>query len=120
MRESDLKSQVSQYLQYLENQGRLCFLRLNAGRFVFEDKYGKRRVYMGARPGCADYLILTNNSRYDAPNKLECIPIFIELKATKGKQTSEQQLFQHLVERQGAEYSMVRSLEDLQGILNDL
>jgi hypothetical protein len=43
--------------------------------------------------------------------------IFLELKAPRGKQTKQQKEFQAMVEAIGAEYNIVRSVEDLQRVM---
>ena len=111
--ESQLKLQTSQYLQILENQGKLIWLRLNAGGIVIEGE--KRRYFQGVKPGCADFLVLKRASitrYYDS-----CQAIFIETKSTDGRQSQKQKDFQVLVERQGAAYHIVKSLEDIERIL---
>lgn len=40
-------------------------------------------------------------------------PLFIELKAPKGKQSVEQKTFQKMIENEGCEYHVVRSADDL-------
>lgn len=40
-------------------------------------------------------------------------PIFIELKAPKGKQSADQKLFQKIIENEGCEYHVVRGVDDL-------
>ena len=108
MRESELKLQVAQYLAILEAQGKLCWIRLNAGQFVFEDKNGKRRHYSGARKGCSDFLILI-------PGHV----IFLELKSTTGKMSEYQKEFANLVNFFGAEYRVAKDFDRVQEILNE-
>ena len=115
--ETDIKKAAIDYLQYGQNQGKWVFLRLNAGDFVVLNKDGSHRMIKGCPKGTADILILTNNGRYDAPNKFYCIPIFIELKSKTGKQSKEQKEFQGMVEAQGATYIIIRSVERLMEVL---
>ena len=44
--------------------------------------------------------------------------IFLEAKGDKGKQREDQHTFQELVEAQGAEYHIVRSLDEVIDILS--
>lgn len=46
----------------------------------------------------------------------QCQPVFIELKAAKGKQSADQVLFQQEIENEGCEYYVVRKVDDLVGI----
>lgn len=114
--EKDVKRAVDDFLQYGQNQGRWVYLRLNSGDFIVGEGKARRRI-RGCQKGTADYLALTNNGRYAAPNKFYCIPIFIEVKSPTGRQSIDQIVFQALVEVQGAEYHLVRSVEELDKIL---
>lgn len=115
--EADIKKGCIDYLQYQQNLGRLVYLRLNAGDFVVLNKDGSHRMIKGCQAGTTDILVLTNNGRYDAPNKFHCIPIFIELKSTKGRTSPAQNAFKILVEAQGASYFIIRSVEKLMEVL---
>ncbi len=114
--EGDLKATVQDYLQLLENQGKLCYLRLNAGCIVIEDdKTGEHRFFTGAKRGCADLLVLRAKSMRHYNDS--CRVMFIELKSLKGKLSKNQIEFRELVERQMCEYHIARSFEDVQEIL---
>lgn len=112
MLEKDLKTAVEDYLQIKQNQGELYFDRLNSGDFI-EVRGNTRRRIKGCRKGTADYFILRSSGKWGVPRLL-----FIELKGDKGRQSKEQKEFQHLIECQGAMYSVVKSVEDLQGALS--
>ena len=116
MKESDLKRTVTEYLEYAQNLGKLVYLRLNSGDFI-EVRGNTRRRIKGCQAGTADILVLTNNGRYDAPNKFYCIPIFLELKSEKGRTSPAQDAFKIIVEAQGCVYKIIRNMEDLQEIL---
>jgi len=107
--ESQLSAQVKAYLEILESQGKLFWLRLNAGQFVFEDKDGKRRHYSGVRKGCSDFLILM-------PGHV----IFLELKSTTGKMSEYQKEFANLVNFFGAEYRVAKDFDRVQEILYEI
>lgn len=118
LKEGDIKKQVADYLEYKQNAGELYYDRLQSGEIIEVRGKTRRRVKL-CRAGTADFYIL----------KKETIPttagigiefariIFLEIKSKKGKQRPEQGAFQKLVESQGAEYFIVRSVEELEGIL---
>ena len=119
--EAQLKASISDYLQFLQNLGRLIFLRLNAGSFILTDKDGNfRRRVQGAKAGTADYIVILKVliPAYPTHVAVEALRvIFLELKSTKGRQTPEQKEFQEMVEAQGCGYRIIRSLEELQEII---
>ena len=97
MKEGELKNLVTGYLIIKQNQGELMWLRLNAGMLIV----GKNKIQL-APPGTADFLIIRHGKA-----------IFIELKGDKGRLSDAQLDFGSLVEEHGADYSVVRSFEDL-------
>ena len=112
MKEADLKLAVFDYLTYQMNLGKLYFDRLNSGEFI-EVRGNTRRRVMGCRKGTADFFVLT---------KFQCglwIPriIFLEIKGDKGRQAPEQGAFEVMVKEQGAEYYIIKSIEELKEIL---
>ena len=119
MKEAELKSAVEEYLQYGANQGKWVFLRLNSGDFI-EVRGQTRRRIKGCPKGTADFLILKTALLWDGVHATR-IPsvrvIFIELKSDKGKQTKEQGEFQGEVEAQGAQYHIIRTLEEIAEVL---
>lgn len=116
IREADIKRAVDDYLQYGANQGKWVFFRLNAGEFFIEGK--TRRRIKGCMKGTSDFLVVQADRlhahAYDFPI---ASPVFIEVKSPSGKQSKDQIIFQGLVEAQGAEYHLVRSVDELQKIL---
>lgn len=114
MKEADLKLAVTDYLQYAQNQGKLVYLRLNAGDFI-EVRGDTRRRVKGCPKGTADLMVI-KRGYYECVTILRAI--FLELKSAKGKQTKEQAEFQQMIEEQGAEYYIIRSIERLQEVLN--
>ncbi len=120
MKESELQRTVRDYLQIGMNQGKWYFDRLNSGSVLVKAGAKVYKVQL-CREGTADFMVVcwgdnrcpkcgcgfTQNTQV----------IYLELKGTKGKQRPEQKEFQELVEGQGAEYFIIRSLEDLQEIL---
>ena len=103
--ESQIKYTVGDFLQYEQNAGNLYFDRLNSGEFI-EVRGQTRRRIIGCRKGTADLFILIKGRI-----------IFLEIKSTKGKLRTEQRCFKTLVESQGAEYYVLRDVEELGGIL---
>ena len=112
--EGSLKSTVKDYLQLLENQGKLWFTQLNAGGIVIEGE--KRRYFQGVKRGTADFeVIMEVDDKYYGRSYPRAI--FLELKSEKGKQTKEQKEFEQSVKDFGCEYHIVRTLEELESVL---
>ena len=104
------------YLQVLKNQGKLWFCRMNSGKALV--KKGDKHYSLTLAPeGTADILVITNNGRYDAPNKFYALPLFLEIKSPTGKQTKAQKEFQKEIEAQGCLYRIIRSIDELMGII---
>lgn len=115
MKEKDLKLAVSQYLEYGTNQGKWYADRLNSGAVIVNyGASGQHRVKL-CREGTADFMVIKLGS---GVFENLCL-IFLELKGDKGKQRPEQGAFQKLVEAQGAEYYIVRSVEKVMEILGE-
>ena len=117
--EADIKRTVADYLEYAQNQGKLYYDRLNSGDFI-EVRGQTRRRIKGCRAGTADFFVLKSTLLWDGVH-ITRIPsvrvIFLEIKSAKGKLRTEQKCFKTLVESQGAEFYVIRSIEDLQTIL---
>jgi hypothetical protein len=103
--EGDLKRTVSDYLDLMQNQHRLYYDRLNSGELITLAGESRRRIVL-CRPGTADFFILMNGRL-----------IFIELKSPTGEQRKDQKYFEALVTWHGAEYYIVRSLDELLNIV---
>ena len=103
--EADLKRTVTDYLEYQQNAGKLLYFRLNAGDFI-ELRGNTRRRVKGCMAGTSDLEIIKDGK-----------PIFFELKSARGRTSPAQNAFKILVEEQGASYSIVRSLEELEELL---
>lgn len=115
LRESDIKRAIDDFLQYGQNAGRWVFLRLNAGEFI-EVRGKTRRRIKGCPKGTADFLALRwfGYGHDGIMEGTSCRVIFIEVKSPTGRQSKDQIIFQGLVEAQGAEYHLIRSVEELQ------
>ena len=118
MKEKDLAKVVEDYLQLGENQDKWTWDRLNSGAAFVEG-----RKIRSCRAGTADYMVwksFTTSHGSVGGYKIirrHCILTFIELKGDKGKQRPSQKEFQARAEKHGAEYFIVKSLEQLQEIL---
>lgn len=113
IKENDIKLAVAEYLQLLANQGELYADRLNSGEVIVLRGNTRRRVKL-CRPGTADFFVIQKRGYFF---ERRARIIFLETKSTKGKQSEAQKEFQGMVERQGAEYHLVRSVEDLLEVL---
>lgn len=119
MIESDLKRTTEDYLQYKMNAGELYFDRLNSGEVIVVASNSRRRVKL-CREGTADFMVLQVDLLWDGVHATRipaCRVIFLELKSAKGKQRPEQERFQRDVEVQGAEYHIIRDVDDLINLL---
>ena len=114
--EAQIKRACQDYLEYQQNLGKLMFLRLNSGDFI-EVRGDTRRRIQGCPKGTADFIVIRKWYPRGAPNKWETIVTFIEIKSPSGKTTKVQDEFAELVEKQGAEYYVSRSIEELEEIL---
>lgn len=99
--EAQLKQAVADYLQVKQNQGALYFDRLNSGEAMIETPDSRRRVML-CRPGTADFYLIRKGSL-----------IFLELKTVTGKQSKEQKEFEDLVTWHGAEYYVIRDIDEV-------
>ncbi len=116
MNEADLKLAVSEYLQYGTNQGKWYADRLNSGSLLTQRGQSTYRVNL-CKEGTADFMVLQYYRKIGSITIGQLRTIFLELKGDKGKQRPEQAIFQKLVEMQGAEYYIIRSIERLEKVL---
>jgi hypothetical protein len=98
MSEIEIQHTVCEYLQRKKH----FFSRIN-NIPVFDQK---RKVYRAlpkyTRKGFPDILVLWNG-----------FPVFLEIKAPKGRQSPEQKEFQADCEKQSIEYHLIKSLDDV-------
>ena len=108
MLESKIQSMIIDYLKILENQGRLFFHRSNNNPVY--DPVGKkfRSLAKGQKKGFPDIVVLADK-RF----------IGLEVKSEKGYQTKEQKEIEKSFLKQGCEYYVVRSLDDVKNVLGD-
>jgi len=103
MKESKIVTSVCNYLQLLENQGKLCFIRNNSGAL----KIGNRFIRFGKK-GSPDIVLF-----------LPKYVILLEIKNDKGTQSENQVEFQKRIEKLGYFYVIARSLDDVLSLLQD-
>jgi len=119
LRESALKSAVADYLEIGRSRGKWHSDRLNSGKLIASYKGGQRAINL-CRPGTADFFVIQNANRNDVPFAYSFKSVrlvFLELKSDTGKQRPEQIQFEADVTFQGAEYYVLRSIEELQEVL---
>lgn len=108
--ETDIQSAIIRYLTILENQGKLFFNRTNNIPPVNKDHKGNvvgfRRLPVGAKKGIPDIWVI-----------LQGRTIGLEVKTATGRQSKEQKEIEERFKKNGAEYYIVRSLEDVEKIL---
>jgi hypothetical protein len=92
-------------------------LRMNSGTLINQ---AGRPVTFGV-PGCADILAFPRLSvsiiESSGRPVITPFPVWIELKAPKGKQSKLQKSFQAKVEAEGHRYILARTLEDIEAVL---
>jgi hypothetical protein len=113
MKEADIKHAIAQYLQIGMNQGKWYSDRLNSGVAFVPCGVGSFRKIQLCREGTADFMVIEGLNKYLKTSRV----IFLEVKSETGKQSKVQKEFQKLVEAQGASYFIIRSVEDVQAIL---
>ena len=107
MKESQIQAQVVQYLQYLENAGRLYFIRNNVFTGQIRRRDGSIGYMRQGKSGTSDLIIFLKGGR----------TIFCELKSEKGKQSFLQMEFERKIKQLGYEYQVIKSIEELEKIL---
>ena len=101
MRETDIQSSICEYLAIKQNQGKLMFWRqstsgaIQAGHFVRKSKY--------ARNGVPDIIVIKDGWF-----------IGLEVKTPTGRQSKAQKEMEADIKKNGGEYYLVTSIEDLQ------
>jgi len=118
MRESELSKAVRDYLQYQANLGKVYFDRLNSGSLLAKSGDRIYKVNL-CKSGTADYFVIQWVYPQGAPNKGWTRVIFLELKGKDGKQRGDQKDFQVSVEKQGAEYHIIRNIDELIGLIKE-
>ena len=104
MKETDIQSQIIDYLQILEHQGKLFFQRTN-NIPVSQIRNGKRvfrSMPKGAKKGFPDIVVLKGG-----------VLIALEVKSATGRQSKDQKEMEKLVVSSGGKYFIVRSLSEV-------
>lgn len=106
MKESEIQSQIIDYLQLMEKQGKIFFQRTN-NTPVFDPRTKKfRSLAKGQKKGFPDILVLMQGRT-----------IGLEVKTSAGKQSKEQKTMQEQFKKQRAWYYVVRSVEEVVRII---
>jgi hypothetical protein len=108
-KESNLKNQVIDYLQILENGGYCYYERINSGELLVLNKDGTKRLVKLARDGTSDAMCVIYGRI-----------IFIELKSYSGKQTQNQKEFQKKVESVGGIYWLINDFDNFLNKINEV
>jgi len=109
-KETPIQQAIICYLQMLENQGRLIFLRNNSFAGRIQRANGSQGYINNRKPGSPDVLVFLNNGR----------SLMIEIKAPKGKLNEAQQEFKLRAERLGHDYLIARGIECVEAKLKEL
>lgn len=111
MRETDIQSTIIRYLTILEAQGKLFFNRTNNIPPVNKDSKGRvtgfRKLPNGAKRGIPDIWVIINGKT-----------IGLEVKTPTGRQSKEQKEIEEKFIKNGADYYIVRSYEEVKNILD--
>ena len=103
MKESGIQTAIEQYLQYMENQGKLIYIKNNSGAMKTQDRF----IRFGKK-GSPDFFIFLPAGQV----------IHMEVKNDKGKQNDNQIEYQKKVETLGHFYAIVRSIDDVERLLS--
>ena len=97
--EEDLQKACVTYfeLQYPQLRGLLCYNLNNSAHKLA----GAKNRAMGLIPGRSDLVLYFHGTAY-----------MIELKTPKGRQSPVQKEWQHIIEKQGFEYFIIRSVDE--------
>lgn len=104
--ESEIQTQVIDYLNIKMLKGELFFARINNTGIYDESIKGYRAMAPGAIKGFPDIIIVKDGAT-----------IYIELKSSIGTQSIDQRRVQELLEAQGAKYYIIRTLKALASIV---
>lgn len=109
MKETDYQRLIIDYLTVLEKQNKLWFQRTN--NTAIYDPVGKkfRSLSKGQKKGFPDIIVFMNGKT-----------IGLEIKTPTGRQSAEQKIMEQKMKEQGAEYYVVKSLEEVKQIIEEL
>jgi hypothetical protein len=120
MKESIIQQQIISYLSHIAIQNKVVFFAIPNESFMMTAKMARmpekqmailntHLKKMGMVSGVPDLCLLHNGEAY-----------FIEVKNEVGKLSEKQKLIHKAFKRCGFEVFVVRSVEDVQSILNDI
>lgn len=101
-------------MDYLAAKRILAF-RMNTGAVKTEGRFFRFGI-----KGMGDILAFPIVTVNVSPYRVKPYPIWFECKTAKGRQTRDQACFQATVEGEGHTYAVVRSIEDVQIVLDNL
>lgn len=102
MTETQIQSSIIDYLQVLENQGKLFLHRVN-NMGVYDPKRKAYRVFpKGSKKGFPDIICLKDG-----------LLIGLEVKTGEGKQSNNQKEVEKKLKKHGVAYYVVRSLDEV-------
>jgi len=104
MKESGIITAINHYLNYLENQEKLVFIRNNSGAFINP----KGRFFKMGRPGSPDFFIFLKDGK--------CL--HLEVKNEKGRQNVRQIDYEFKITNLGHHYCIVRSVAEVERLIN--
>ena len=113
--ESEIINEIKDYLQYLENQEKLMFIRNNSGATVVKSNTGSRYITYGKK-GSTDIFLFLGDTIFGEIHYLRTLAL--EVKKAKGTQSKVQKEWQENFEKLGGEYYIVRSVEDVKKIID--
>lgn len=114
MKEADVKKSCTDYLDILENQGKLVYVRNNSFTGVIMRPGGSRGFIRNGKPGSPDMFIFCQDKRTGDARTLH-----IEFKAPKtGKLSSDQVKWRDVVVQWGHDWYEIRDVEELKLVLS--
>ena len=110
--ETQIQTAIIYLLSIYENQGKLFFNRMNNTTVPIKDRVtgktlGHRKLSLGSKRGIPDIWVIKDGKT-----------IGLEVKSPKGIQRKEQKDIEERFKRNGAEYHIVRSVDEVRKILN--
>lgn len=108
MKESGIQTAIEQYLQYLENQGKLIYIKNNSGA-IKTQAFGQKSSFIRfGKKGSPDFFIFLPAGQV----------LHMEVKNEKGRQNDNQLNYQQKIENLGHRYVIVRSIDDVEALLS--
>ena len=104
--EAQLLAQTVQYLQYLENQDKLFYSRINVAGIYDKKISNYRKLPLGVKLGFSDLIVIIKGQA-----------IFLEAKSSTGVQSEKQKDFEQLCSINKAPYYVFRSIEEVKKVV---